>query len=268
MVRSNAKMSRWLLRISRAVLILSVFAAQGAKAEDNGATTDSAERTIDRTQIASAVAFERAASIANGTVLFLAVEVNGMDHGLAQFRLIGNELWASRSVLHDLGLRVDAPAARGEDMISLAAAFGDAVTYNAAAQALNIMVEPRSLAVATSRLNFNTQDNLVAASATGGLLNYDLFANFAGGKVTLDGVTEARVFSGNFLLENTAVFNFGERPGGPDARLWRLDTSVALTFPESRITVRAGDIVTRATSLSRPSRIGGLRIGTDFALQP
>ncbi len=268
MVRSNAQMSRWLSRIGKSALIALSLVAQSAQAEDNRTAAETAERTIDRTLIASAVTYERALAAAQSTLLFLEVEVNGMAHGLAQFRLIDEEVWASRSVLQDLGLRLDnVPVASG-DMVSLAEAFGQNCSYNSGTQSLSILVESEQLAVATSRLNFYDQDNPVAQSATGVLLNYDLYANFASGRISLDGVTEARAFSGNFLLENVGVFQLGDRGPASQARFLRLDTSAALTFPENRLTVRIGDIVTRSTSLSRPSRIGGVRIGTDFALQP
>ncbi|WP_158586902.1 fimbria/pilus outer membrane usher protein [Aurantiacibacter zhengii] len=261
-------MSRWLSRIGKAALIALALIAQSAQAKDHRTAADTAERTIDRTQIASAVTYDRTSTPVQGTLLFLEVEVNGMDHGLAQFRLIDEEVWASRSVLQDLGLRLDDVPVASDDMVSLAEAYGQNFRYNSGAQSLSIIVEAKQLAVATSRLNFYDQDNPVAQSATGLLLNYDLYANFASGRISLDGVTEARAFSGNFLMESVGIFQLGDRGPAGDARFLRLDTSAALTFPENRLTVRMGDIVTRSTSLSRPSRIGGARIGTDFALQP
>lgn len=268
MVRSNAKMSRWLSRIGEAALIASALIPQGAQAEENRSAADTAERTIDRTQIASAVTYERASAPVRGTLLFLDVEVNGMAHGLAQFRLIDEEIWASRTVLRDLGLRLEGVPVASGDMVSLAEAFGQNFNYNSAAQSLSILVESKQLAVATSRLNFYDQDNPVAQSATGMLMNYDIYANYASDRISLDGVAEARAFSGNFLLESVGVFQLGDRGPASTSRFLRLDTSAAFTFPERRITLRAGDIVTRSTSLSRSSRIGGFRIGTDFALQP
>ncbi len=268
MARSNAKMSRWFTQIGSAALTASLLTAQAARAEEDGTAAESVELTIDRARIASAVTIERASSPVSGVVLFLDVEVNGMDHGLAQFRLVENELWATRSVLQGLGLRLDGAEAGGDELVSLATTFGDNLAYDAASQSLSIMVEPGRLAVATSRLNFYDEDHPIAESATGALVNYDIYANYADGQVTLDGVTETRVFSGNFLLENTGLFRLGNRGAGQATQFLRLDTSAAMTFPDRRLTLRVGDIVTRSTSLSRPSRIGGVRFGTDFALQP
>lgn len=278
MARKYQSLLPWPPRALEAALwaAAAVFVPQTARAEaDNGASGE-ATGLIDRTQIASAVAFDRdrtRSQSLGGIPLILSVEVNGMDHGLAQFRLIDDQIWATRTVLANLGLRLDAeedsaPDAQVGDLIQVADALGGSVAYDAGQQSLVIMVEVSRLAVATSRININRQEMPVAQSATGALINYDLIANANSDGVSLDGFTETRLFSGHFLFENTGLVRLGEANGADRSTLMRLDSTAAFSIPEKRLTVRAGDIITRSTSWSRPTRIGGLRLGTDFALQP
>lgn len=265
MAQKSQSRSNSLRKATRAALVISVFMAHSAKAEDG--KSKPATYIIDRSQWASSVSLERpsATSGRKGISLVLAVSVNGMDHGLAQFRLIDERLWASPKVLRDLGLR-----AEGSDLslISLDRALSGEISYNAAMQSVSLMVETGKLAVGTSVLNTINQDSPAASNATGGLLNYDIYANYSGGNFSMDGFAEARLFSGNALLESTAIFRAGSAGGHWRGQAIRLDSSAALSFPQSRLTIRAGDIITRATGWSRPTRIGGLRFGTDFALQP
>jgi outer membrane usher protein len=201
-------------------------------------------------------------------MLILDVEVNGVARGLMPFHMIADRLWASPQVLRDLGLRIAAPTAAPaeEPLLLLEQQLGPGVTYSAGAQSLAIMVEVAKLDVGTHRLATNEQDQPVAQSATGVLLNYDLYANYAGSRLAFDGFGELRAFSGNVLLESTGVFNSGAAAGQSNFR--RLDTTLSWSLPERRLTMRAGDILTRGTSWSRPTRLGGFRLGTDFALQP
>lgn len=269
MARKSGSRSRWLKKASEAAVLAWVLAAMPAQASDDAASDETA-RIIDRSTIASSFAAERPGAAAiRGVPLILAVQVNGMDHGLAQFRMIEESLWAAPSVLVDLGLRIDALDQGAEEgaLLNVDQALGGGVSYDAALQSLSILVEVSKLAVGTSRLNLDPQDQPVAESGTGALLNYDAYASVSGSDVSLDGFTELRLFSGNVLLENTALFRLGgNRTQQEDAV--RLDTSLAWSIPEKRLTLRAGDILTRSTSWSRPTRIGGFRIGTDFSLQP
>lgn len=263
MDRRSMSRFRSLKRASDALLLYAALHAPGAHADDGAVAAASAGVAPDRADVFAPVAADRRELSNSGTPLFLSVKVNGMDHGLARFALIGQELWATRSVLAGLGLRVagDKP----DEFLAVAEAAGGSVSYDAPSQSVSFMVAPTKLAVATSRLNFENQDMPVAQSAMGALVNYDVYANYSGGRVSLDAFTEARAFSGNMLLENTALFRDG--PSAAKGAV-RLDTTAAISFPSRRLTLRAGDLITRGTSGSRPVRMAGLRFGTDFALQP
>lgn len=269
MARKCASLLRFLSRASEAALLALLVLAQPALASGKASESASGESVVDRVALRSAVTFDRAEQGNRGIVLMLDVQVNGMDHGLAQFRQIGDALWASPQVLRRLGLKMGAAHYDGAELVALDDAFGGgAVTFDPALQTITFMVETSRLAVGTSRLNFDDQSAPVAASATGMVFNYDINANYFRGKLGLNGFNETRIFSGNALVENTALVQAGNQGFGASQPVTRLDTTMSFSLPDKRLTIRAGDLITRQTGFSRPTRLGGVRIGTDFALQP
>lgn len=262
MARKSLHRSCWLSLASKAALLFAAAVAGPGWARD--------EAGMNAGLAASALppVVAAPAALPVDAMLVLDVQVNGVNHGLMPFHMIADQLWASPQVLRELGLKIAAPAAEpaADTLLLLEEQLGQGVTYNAGAQTLAIMVDIAKLDVGTHRLGTSQQDHPVAQSATGVLLNYDLYANYTGSRRSLDGFGEMRAFSGNVLLESTGVFNSGAAPG--QGQLRRLDTTLSWSRPDRRLTLRAGDILTRATSWSRPTRLGGFRVGTDFALQP
>jgi outer membrane usher protein len=271
MARPRASRLRFLSRASEAFAAALLVLAQPALAHGGGVGEGTGERTAaaapERGAVRMAAAFDPAASVRPaGTPLMLEVTVNGMGRGIAPFRLIDNRLWAAPEVLGELGLRLG--ASDNAALIALDQEFASAVSYDPGLQTVTFMVETSRLAVGTTRLNFNDQSAPVAASATGLVINYDVNANYAGGRLGVAGFTETRLFSGNALLENTALFQAGNQGFGTGRGALRLDTTASFSVPDKRLTIRAGDLITRQVSFSRPTRLGGIRVGTDFALQP
>ncbi len=248
--------------------LLALLFAQPGAAHGGTAAERAGEAVPDRGNMRIAAAFDVAAVRPIGIPLMLEVTVNGMAQGIAPFRLIENRLWAAPQTLSALGLKVGEGEAAGAPLIALDREYAGAVTFDAGLQTVAFMVEPRRLAVGTSRLNFDDQSGPVPTSATGLVLNYDINANYAQGKLGVNGFTETRLYSGTALLENTALLQTGGQGFGPQQNVLRLDTTASFSLPDKRLTVRAGDLITRQASFSRPTRLGGVRIGTDFALQP
>lgn len=269
MVRRCASRLRYLSRASEAAaaaaLLTMVLAPPALARGDAGEST--AESATARSDARAAVANGPDASARPlGAPLMLEVTVNGMAQGIAPFRLIDDRLWAAPQVLSDLGLRLN--SSEPATLIPLDQEFANGVTFNPGHQAIAFMVKTSRLAVGTRRLNFNDQSAPVAASATGLVLNYDINANYAGGELGVGGFTETRLFSGNALFENTALFQAGNVGFSARENVLRLDTILNFSLPDRRLTIRAGDLITRQSGFSRPTRLGGVRIGTDFALQP
>lgn len=273
MARKPWSLCRRLLQATSFLFVGAGLAPLPAVADD-GASNDRITGAAPELLAAAAAFPARGAAAPTGVTVILSVSVNKADRGLAPFQLVGDDLWATRATLTDIGLRVATGADQlpGAGLVKLSQAFGaDAVQYDAAMQSLAIMAAPGKLAVGTRQLNPLTQDRAVVASSTGALLNYDVYVNHAGGAFSLNGFTEARIFSGAAMLTNTAMVMATQGTGeqsGWKSQIVRLDTGFAYSLPDKRLTFRVGDTLTRATSWSRPTRIGGLRVGTDFALQP
>lgn len=274
MARPCASPLRYLFRASDAVAAIAVLTmmpaqaalAHGLAGESTAPSVAESGAARSEARFASA-AFDSAVSVRPlGTPLMLEVNVNGVARGIAPFRMIDDGLWAAPQVLADLGLRLK--GSQQATLVALDQEFVSGVTFDPGQQTISFMVETSRLAVGTTRLNFDDQSAPAAASATGMVLNYDINTNYSGGRLGLSGFSETRFFSGNMLLENTTLLQTGNSGLGSGANVVRFDTTLTYSFPDKRLSIRAGDIITRQTGFSRPTRLGGVRIGTDFALQP
>ncbi|MES1153911.1 MAG: fimbria/pilus outer membrane usher protein, partial [Rhodanobacter sp.] len=108
-----------------------------------------------------------------------------------------------------------------------------------------------------------------ANASPGLLLDYNLYgARSAQGSDSLSAYTELRAFNANGVLSNTLLSQLASGNGGWSNHSVRLDTTWSSSFPDSLLTLNVGDTLTAATSWSRPTRIGGIQIGTNFSLQP
>lgn len=110
MASKSLHRSRWLSRASKTAILLTLLVAGPAWGKDEaGLDGTSAVVAADLlAPIPHARASAPAAPAGNAT-LMLDVELNGMDRGLLPFTMIDSQLWATRQVLHDLGLRIDDP---------------------------------------------------------------------------------------------------------------------------------------------------------------
>lgn len=266
MAQRSLHRSRWLRLASKTTL--PIFAVALATP---GWARDEADMSVGLAAAALPPLAAVPATRQDDALLMLDVAVNGINHGPMPFHMIAGRLWVRPQVLRELGLKVDLPitaaGSSGEPLLLLEQQFGQDIAYNVGMQSLSIMVGVEKLDVGTHRLGTADQNQPVAQNAEGMLLNYDVYVNYASSRFAIDGFGELRAFSGSMLLESTGVFNSGRASAG-HGNLRRLDTTLSWSKPEWRLTLRGGDILTRATSWSRPTRLGGLRVGTDFALQP
>ncbi|VFS61278.1 F1 capsule-anchoring protein precursor [Kluyvera cryocrescens] len=123
---------------------------------------------------------------------------------------------------------------------------------------------PRSL---TSRISSAPE----ATSSRGLVLNYDLYASQEeDSRNSASAYSELRAFSSLGVLSSTQIARYiGENDGyGLNNGLTRLDTSWRSSFPDQVLAVNVGDTLTSSLNWSRPTRIAGLQIGTDYNLQP
>ncbi|MBS0317904.1 MAG: fimbrial biogenesis outer membrane usher protein, partial [Proteobacteria bacterium] len=111
-------------------------------------------------------------------------------------------------------------------------------------------------------------------SSPGLLLNYDLYGTRGEGSASsLSAFTELRGFGPWGVLSSTALSQQMRADGGLSGGSWqrqsvRLDTTWSQSWPDKLLTLRVGDTLTDALTWTRSTRIGGVQIGSNFALQP
>ena len=260
MARRPRKPSRWLIALAESLLLPCLLASGNyAAAADIATSPDIAE---------AALALEPAGAMAaiDATDLYLDLTLNGTGRGLVHFGYRGGALWASRSTLQQLGflLPADSP-----DPVRLDGLPGVQVSYDAQQQSATLTVPLKLLHLSTSVINAQNVAVPHANASPGALLNYNLYATQdTRSTATASAYTELRVFGGAGVLSSTGLTQTNRNGDGWHGRSVRLDTTWSASFPERMLTLDVGDTLTNATSWSRPTRIGGVQIGTNFALQP
>ncbi|MGV8803812.1 MAG: fimbria/pilus outer membrane usher protein [Polaromonas sp.] len=202
-----------------------------------------------------------------GSDLYLDVELNGMPSGLMHFGWRDGELWASTSALRQLGF-VLPPGTT--DPMRLKSLPGVAVTYDAQRQRVTLMAPLALLKLATTQLSTPGTTAQPATASPGLLLNYDLYGTRAQqGAASLSAFTELRAFSSAGVISNTALTQaIRSITSGWQSTTTRLDTTWSKSYQDEMLTLRVGDTLTGSLPWTRATRIGGVQLSTNFALQP
>lgn len=206
--------------------------------------------------------------------LYLEVTLNRVASGrLARFVIRDEVLYASAATLVELGLRWPGSATRA-GLVALRELPGVEVQYNAAGQTIALQVPVAMLDRESTRVGFTQPERPrvdPASRVPGVLFNYDLYGQRSEDAGTLSGFSELRVFGvGRGVLSNTLSTRINSGNAallGRHASV-RLDTSWQLDLPERMISVVVGDAITGSLDWSRATRIGGVRVSRNFALQP
>ncbi len=162
--------------------------------------------------------------------------------------------------------RIDGAAAmprtiEGETMIALRAIPGVSATLDMANQRLDLIV-PADRFMAQA-LGADAARVRPTEGAFAAFLNYDLSLE-ADDRLTGGAFLEAGVSDEWGLAATTMTAG---RTGGA-GKLTRLDSYYLRDFPEHLLRLVVGDTVTDAREWTRQVRFGGVRVGTEFGLQP
>lgn len=204
--------------------------------------------------------------------LYLSVTLNGVQAAqITRFEKSSFGLSASAATLRELGLRwPGSESATGKLPLSLLP--GLVAAYDSAGQQVSITVPVSLLDRLPLRLSSGLEPptGIAPQSRLPALLfNYDLFAQNAGGASTLSSFNELRLSGvGPGVWSHSMVTRFSEGAGAARRDHVRLDTSWQHDFPQEMLSVTVGDTLTSALSWSRATRIGGIRVSRNFALQP
>ena len=205
--------------------------------------------------------------------LYLEVSLNQSVTGqLARFLMLDGRLHASAATLRGLGLQWPGSDDAGSRLVALDAIPGLQARYDAGRQHLALTVPLEALSAEREHFGPSAAPPPrvdPASRAPGLLLNYDLYAQGDGDYRSVSGWHELRLFGlGPGLWSNSMVSRATRSPGTDDNDTVRLDTAWRLDLQDSMVSVIAGDTYTGALQWTRPTRIGGVRVARDFALQP
>ncbi|RZI87699.1 MAG: fimbrial biogenesis outer membrane usher protein, partial [Variovorax sp.] len=204
---------------------------------------------------------------ARGDDLFLELSINGNPQGLVHFGLRDNALWASAATLRKLGFALPPDAS---DPVRLASLRGVDVRYDAGLQTVAITASAEAVKLGTTIVDTAPVSTPVASGSPGLLLNYDVYGTKGRrNSSSLNAFTELRAFNGSSVFSNTMLAQATQGEGlGWQHNSVRLDSTWSKSFPDEMLTLRVGDTVTGALAWSRSTRIGGVQLSRNFALQP
>ncbi len=246
--------------LAEALLLLASFAgaAQAADGSHAAASPDA---------VLIADAGDTSLAGPSGHDVYLELTLNGSARGLVHFADRSGELWASLATLHQLGfvLPADTP-----DPVRLNALPGLQVHYDVASQSVNLLAPLALLSLPKTVLGATGIAEHAASASPGLLLNYDIYGTRGQGTAaSLNATTELRAFKAGGVFSSTALSQQTRADGGNwQAHSVRLDTSWSTSWPDKLLTLNIGDTLTDALSWTRATRIGGIQLGSNFALQP
>ena len=215
--------------------------------------------------------------------LFLDVTLNRVRTGkLARFEVRNEGLWTDAATLQDLGIHWSSRSRDDHEMVALSAIAGLQVDYNAQTQRIQLTAPLAMLNAPAARIDVpptraaraNPEDQL-----RGLVVNYDLYGQHlssgsSGGSTTLSAFSDMRlmgVASGNLnntMISRTTLAHSSMDGSQQQSGTVRMDTFWQRNFQDSMLTLTVGDTATSGLNWTRSTRIGGIRLSRNFALQP
>jgi outer membrane usher protein len=203
-----------------------------------------------------------------GNVLLLDVVVNNYPaHRAVEFVTSGGALSARRQDLRDLGIRVPAAAATVGEFIALAALAGVTSRIDTATQTLYLAAPSESLEPTLLDLDRHRGPGAGLDSGTGASLDYDVVATAAGGQRFASGHLDLRAFSPVGVVA-TGLLVFAGNDGRTGAPAIRLDSNYVYSDVGHGRRYLLGDFISGGLYWTRPVRMGGARITSDFSMRP
>ncbi len=210
--------------------------------------------------------------------LLLDVVVNAYPLGkIGEFVRRDGKLLARAAELRELGIRVPASVPSGDGtLVPLASLPGVAVRLDQAAQRLFVTAaNDRLLPELVQAGAGETAASLYKVeSGTGATLDYDLTGTSSGGQNGASGLFDLRAFSpwGVASTGVLAVAGFGSAGGAGGGRgaysAVRLNSTYVFSDPDRQRRYRLGDLISGGLDWTRPLRLGGIQINSDFSLRP
>lgn len=184
---------------------------------------------------------------------------------VAGFVMRDGQLYATRMQWRDLGIPPRYPATQGaseQDLLGVEAMRVTQVRMDLSTRSLHLRLAPDPAALSVVNGVAST-GSAVTESGLGAVLNVDAVAQRAFDRTIASGLFEARVFGPLGLLEHRFIAT-----SAADPAYRRLETAVTLSDTASMRRLRVGDFVSNGLSWTRPVRMVGGQVATDFSLRP
>jgi outer membrane usher protein len=198
--------------------------------------------------------------------LLLSVKINSrIQEGIQEFIEQDEALFVTPAQLVDMGVIVpETVALPGSGLIDLSHIDGWSYRLDAAEQVVYLHIPNTSLV--PQRLNAGRTEALdsVTQRDFGAVLNYDSQFTDYDGHVSASNVGNLRVFGPFGLIESSAVQTHSRN----FSRTVRLDSTYSTSDPASLRTYNAGDVINGGLTWTRPIRMMGVQMATNFGLRP
>ena len=259
-----------------ATLMPRLSAATGKT--DEAATGKTDEATTGKTNDAATEktnegAPEGVSGASTDETLLLEVQVNGHSIGkVGEFTLRHGKLMARPDELRDLGFQVpDARAFGFSGLIALADLPGLTWSVDQKNQELHVIASDNSLV--PTLLHFYGRESPVSRrvieSGTGVTLNHDTVGTFASGKMGGAASLDLRAFSPRGVVDSGWLAYAGAGSSGTGTnKAIRLDSTYSFADVNTLRRYRVGDFITGGLAWTRPIRLEGVQILSDFSMRP
>jgi outer membrane usher protein len=236
--------------------------------------------SLNRAALAFTIAFGLLATLATRNIraqdlltdrdLELDVVVNGHPIGqLGEFRDRDGKLSATRTELDSLGFRLPpADLAKSPTAeIPLASLPGISYRVDERTQTVLILATDQALKPVLLQPGSGTNlDDIPVRSGLGADLNYEMVGTFSNGQSNAEALLDGHVFSPWGLLSASGIAAAGAASGLPP--FVRLDSTYSYTDVATMREYAAGDFINGGLDWSRPIRMGGIQIASDFSVRP
>jgi outer membrane usher protein len=203
--------------------------------------------------------------------LLLEVVVNGNATGkIGEFVQRDSELLARPAELRELGFRVSEPAPSTEsDLVPLATLSGLTFRLDQTAQTLYVTGGGDRLLPQLLEMAGPAGSNIPVESGTGLALDYDVIGTAVAHRNGGSGLFDMRDFSPWGVASSGLLAYAGANLNGPRPySAIRLDSAYVYSDADSLRRYRLGDYINGGLGWTRPVRLGGAQIQSDFSMRP
>lgn len=203
--------------------------------------------------------------------LLLEVIVNGYPTGkIGEFVQRDGELLARPSELRELGFRVSRRAPSHEsDLVPLSSLPGLNFRFDGPTQTLYVTGGEEGLLPQLLQVAGAQGSNLPVESGTGATLNYDVIGTALANQNGGSGLFDMRLFSPWGVASSGLLAFAGANLASPTpSSAIRLDSAYVYSDAVSLRRYRLGDYINGGLGWTRPVRLGGAQIQSDFSMRP